>query len=317
MNSGVNALGQGNRANATIGRALQLVDAQRRRRPARRGRPRHARQPRQVHVLLRRGRSRLAVGAAARRARARAEHVARSRCSPAKACAASSISSPRTRIARPLVRRLPAHRRPPEDRDRVGRDARRLARARPRVPRGRLVEGPSARGARWACCRSRRGDDRARAPAASPRGCRRASAGTTLPKFRDGGLLIVHAGGGAGLFSAIIGGWASGASAASRSPGRSAHERTGLLDPTSERSRDHPRARAATRRRSTGATIGLLDISKPRGNVFLDRLEELLARARACGSSASRSRRSRSRPRSTCATRSSTKCDVVIEALAD
>jgi hypothetical protein len=32
----------------------------------------------------------------------------------------------------------------------------------------------------------------------------------TLPKCRDGGLLIVHAGGGAGLFSAIIGGWASG-----------------------------------------------------------------------------------------------------------
>jgi hypothetical protein len=35
--------------------------------------------------------------------------------------------------------------------------------------------------------------------------------GTRLPKFRDGGLLIVHAGGGAGLFSAIIGGWVSGA----------------------------------------------------------------------------------------------------------
>jgi hypothetical protein len=32
----------------------------------------------------------------------------------------------------------------------------------------------------------------------------------TLPKFRDGGLLIAHAGGGAGLFSAIICGWASG-----------------------------------------------------------------------------------------------------------
>jgi hypothetical protein len=32
-----------------------------------------------------------------------------------------------------------------------------------------------------------------------------------VPKFRDGGLLIVHAGGGAGLFSAIIGGWANGA----------------------------------------------------------------------------------------------------------
>jgi hypothetical protein len=34
---------------------------------------------------------------------------------------------------------------------------------------------------------------------------------TTLPKFRDGGLTIVHAGGGAGFFSAIVGGWASGA----------------------------------------------------------------------------------------------------------
>jgi hypothetical protein len=38
-----------------------------------------------------------------------------------------------------------------------------------------------------------------------------AFADSTLPKFRDGGLLLVHAGGGAGLFSAIIGGWANGA----------------------------------------------------------------------------------------------------------
>jgi hypothetical protein len=36
-------------------------------------------------------------------------------------------------------------------------------------------------------------------------------AGVTLPKFRDGGLQIVHAGGGAGLFSSVIGGWFSGA----------------------------------------------------------------------------------------------------------
>jgi hypothetical protein len=35
--------------------------------------------------------------------------------------------------------------------------------------------------------------------------------GPTVPKFRPNGLLIVHAGGGAGLFSAIIGGWANGA----------------------------------------------------------------------------------------------------------
>jgi hypothetical protein len=35
-------------------------------------------------------------------------------------------------------------------------------------------------------------------------------AGMTLPKFRDGGLLVTYAGGGAGMFSAIIGAWASG-----------------------------------------------------------------------------------------------------------
>ena len=34
--------------------------------------------------------------------------------------------------------------------------------------------------------------------------------GVTLPKFRPGGILLVHAGGGAGLFSAMIGGWANG-----------------------------------------------------------------------------------------------------------
>ena len=35
-------------------------------------------------------------------------------------------------------------------------------------------------------------------------------AGETLGKFRSDGLLLVHAGGGAGLFSAMIGGWANG-----------------------------------------------------------------------------------------------------------
>jgi len=34
--------------------------------------------------------------------------------------------------------------------------------------------------------------------------------GSTLPKFRDGGILIVHAGGPAGLFSSVFGGWVSG-----------------------------------------------------------------------------------------------------------
>ena len=35
--------------------------------------------------------------------------------------------------------------------------------------------------------------------------------GAVLPKFRNGGLLIAHAGGKAGLFSAVISGWAGGA----------------------------------------------------------------------------------------------------------
>ncbi|MCB1026643.1 MAG: thioredoxin, partial [Microthrixaceae bacterium] len=34
--------------------------------------------------------------------------------------------------------------------------------------------------------------------------------GGTLPKFRDGGLTIFQAGGGAGMFSAVVGGWAAG-----------------------------------------------------------------------------------------------------------
>ena len=37
-----------------------------------------------------------------------------------------------------------------------------------------------------------------------------AMAGLTLPKFRPGGLLVVHAGGPAGLFSSIVGGWLNG-----------------------------------------------------------------------------------------------------------
>lgn len=51
---------------------------------------------------------------------------------------------------------------------------------------------------------------------------------------------------------------------------------TVLLDPTAERV---PVARALTARPATlaGATVGILDISKARGNVFLDRVEARLA----------------------------------------
>ena len=50
---------------------------------------------------------------------------------------------------------------------------------------------------------------------------------------------------------------------------------TVLLDPTSERT---PVARERLPRpvNLTGLTVGLLDISKPRGDVFLDRLDALL-----------------------------------------
>jgi hypothetical protein len=53
------------------------------------------------------------------------------------------------------------------------------------------------------------------------------------------------------------------------------------MDPTSERAvaRREPAARPAS---LSGVTVGLLDISKPRGDVFLDRLETLL-RARGIG----------------------------------
>ena len=48
-----------------------------------------------------------------------------------------------------------------------------------------------------------------------------------------------------------------------------------VLDPTSERS-PAARARVARLPSLAGRTVGLLDISKPRGNVFLDHLESLL-----------------------------------------
>jgi len=46
-----------------------------------------------------------------------------------------------------------------------------------------------------------------------------------------------------------------------------------LLDPTAERTAAE-RPRAARPQRLEGLTVGLLDISKPRGDVFLGRLEE-------------------------------------------
>ena len=49
-----------------------------------------------------------------------------------------------------------------------------------------------------------------------------------------------------------------------------------LLDPTSERS-PLKRPRKAPPKSLDGLTVGLLDISKARGDIFLDRVEALLA----------------------------------------
>jgi hypothetical protein len=88
-----------------------------------------------------------------------------------------------------------------------------------------------------------------------------------------------------------------------------------FLDPTSERS---PLTRALSVRPESldGKVVGLLDISKPRGDVFLDRLEALL------GERGVRTLRFRKPTFAKVAPvdlrhEIATKCDVVIEALAD
>ena len=87
------------------------------------------------------------------------------------------------------------------------------------------------------------------------------------------------------------------------------------LDPTSERD---PVVRTLAPRPASleGKVIGLLDISKPRGDVFLDRLEELL---RDRGLRVTRFRKPTFAKVAPVDLRHeiATKCDVVIEALAD
>ena len=88
-----------------------------------------------------------------------------------------------------------------------------------------------------------------------------------------------------------------------------------LLDPTSERA-------APTRERSPrpasldGRTIALLDISKPRGDVFLDRLEEQLAERGLQVRRFTKPTFSKPAPIDL-RHEIGTQCDVVIEALAD
>jgi hypothetical protein len=88
-----------------------------------------------------------------------------------------------------------------------------------------------------------------------------------------------------------------------------------LLDPTSERQPD-TRERVSRPGSLEGKTVALLDISKPRGDVFLDRLAELLA---ARGIAVERyAKPTFTKPAPVDLRHEiASKCDVVIEALAD
>ena len=88
-----------------------------------------------------------------------------------------------------------------------------------------------------------------------------------------------------------------------------------VLDPTGELS---PASRTLLDRPASldGLTVGLLDISKPRGDVFLDRLEQRLVEA---GASVKRYRKPTFTKPAPVDLRHeiASQCEVVIEALAD
>lgn len=88
-----------------------------------------------------------------------------------------------------------------------------------------------------------------------------------------------------------------------------------VLDPTGEL-RPQTRERVPWPESLDGLTVGLLDISKPRGNVFLDRVEERLT---ALGANVKRyAKPTFTKPAPVDLRHEiATTCDAVIEALAD
>ncbi|TYP88932.1 thioredoxin family protein [Blastococcus xanthinilyticus] len=206
MNAGVNALGQGNRANATIGRALQLVI-----RNVGGGRPG------EVDRATMGNPGKLTFCFAEREHDSPFPPLAADRGVPGDAVTLVAGSG-----VQPVV-------------DQLSRDPESLARtfavclrvnAHPKLPMAfdaMLVVSPEhGRVFREAGWDRRRllaeldgllalpGAELVRGAAGMVEGVPEALAGSTLPKFRPGGLLIAHAGGDAGLFSAIVGGWVAG-----------------------------------------------------------------------------------------------------------
>ncbi len=211
MNDDVNALGQGNRANATLGRALQLVV-----RNVGGGRPG------EVDRAVLGNPGKLGWAFAEREHDSPFAPLAAERGVPGDAVTLFAGAG-----VQPVVDQLS---RDPESLARSFAACLRVA-AHPKLPMAfdaLLVVCPEHgrvfREAGW---------DRARLlaeleallvlPAAElvrgaggmAEGVPEAFEGHDLPKFRPGGLLVVHAGGDAGLFSAIIGGWVSGESGSS------------------------------------------------------------------------------------------------------
>jgi hypothetical protein len=208
MNSGVNVLGQGNRANSTIGRALQLVV-----RNVGGGRPGGVDRATQGNP----GKVGLCFAEDEAGSPFEPLHVARGFDAGASTVTlfpgegGRGVVDQLSRSAESLVRSFAACLRTVQHPKLVARyDA-------------LVVLGPEHgrvfRDAGW---------DRARllaeldellllTPAEIERGAEGVAEGMPIgwateptPKFRPGGILVVHAGGGAGLFSTIIGGWANG-----------------------------------------------------------------------------------------------------------
>jgi hypothetical protein len=209
MNSGLNALGQGNRANATVGRALQLVV-----RNVGGGRPG--------------GVDRATLGHPGKYTFCFAEDEAGSPWEPLSVerglpPGASAVTLFAAAGVQPVVDQLS---RTPESLARTFAVCLR-ANAHPKLALAFdavLVVSPEHarvfREAGWDKARLRAelesllvlpGKELVRGAGGIEEGIPAAFSESSLPKFRAGGLLIVHAGGTAGLFSAIIGGWVSGA----------------------------------------------------------------------------------------------------------
>jgi hypothetical protein len=140
-------------------------------------------------------------------------------------------------------------------------------------------------------------------------------AGETLGKFRPDGLLLAYAGGGAGPL--LCNDWRLGQRVDRIPPSDSkgcAVTRL-LLDPTSERT-VLQRSLLPRPDLTSGQDRGLLDISKPRGDVFLNRLEQRLSEL---GAEVLRFKKPTFTKPAPVDLRHeiATKCEVVIEALAD